>query len=46
MASFNLNHPLPILWNVECDKESLVRKKIYYALKIINIMWEKYKGLN
>lgn len=32
---FNVNHPLPIRWDIELNKEKSILKKIHFALEII-----------
>ncbi|EGR31827.1 hypothetical protein IMG5_101410 [Ichthyophthirius multifiliis] len=41
VASLKLSHPLPILWNINVEKETLMKKKILYGIKIWKILGEK-----
>ena len=43
LAAFNINHPLPILWNVTLDKMKRTRKNILFALKIVELIFRRYK---
>jgi len=43
LAAFNINHPLPILWNVTLDKVKRTRKNILFALKIVELIFRRYK---
>lgn len=44
LGNLNINHPLPITWKVLFDEHDRVKKKIFYALKILDIMLTKYKN--
>ena len=43
MASVNVNHPLPIIWKVKLDKLKRTRKNILFALKIVELIFRRYK---
>lgn len=43
LASININHPLPIQWNIKIDKIKRTRKNILFALKIIELIFRRYK---
>ena len=43
MGSLNINHPLPIFWKVEVDKIKRTRKNILFALKIVELIFRRYK---
>ena len=43
MASVNINHPLPIYWNVAVDNLKRTRKNILFSLKIIELIFRRYK---
>jgi hypothetical protein len=38
----NINHPLPILWEIPLNEHQNLKKKIFYMLKIIDILQNKY----
>ena len=42
-ASVNINHPLPIIWNVKVDFYKKTRKNILFALKIVELIFKRYK---
>ena len=37
-AVFNINHPLPLMWDLTFLKLDEKRRKIIYALKIIDVL--------
>ncbi|EAR87863.2 WD domain, G-beta repeat protein (macronuclear) [Tetrahymena thermophila SB210] len=41
-ASLNINHPLPLMWNIEKDIIQDGKKKIVFALKILDVIYKKY----
>lgn len=41
-ASRNINHPLPIMWTISTNEASDGKKRIIYALKILDIINRKY----
>ena len=43
LAAFNINHPLPLVWDVRLDKLKRTRKNILFALKIIELIFRRYK---
>ncbi|EGR31432.1 hypothetical protein IMG5_109710 [Ichthyophthirius multifiliis] len=44
LASLNINHPLPILWNINLDIFGECKKKLTYTLKILDIIYQKYQN--
>ena len=38
IGSLNINHPLPMLWNVKFSKRDELKKKIIYAFQILKIL--------
>ncbi|EAR85821.2 WD domain, G-beta repeat protein (macronuclear) [Tetrahymena thermophila SB210] len=44
IGNLNINHPLPIKWDVLIDQHEKVKKKVFYAFKILDIMLSKYKS--
>jgi len=42
LGSLNINHPLPILWDFHDDNIKQYRKKILYAMKIIDNVFRRY----
>jgi len=44
-ASLNLNHPLPMLWELSFKKMSNIMKKALYALKILDIISQRHKDI-
>ena len=38
-----MNHPLPIVWNIRLDKLKRTRKNILFALKIVELIFRRYK---
>ena len=44
LGSFNIKHPLPIMWNLDVDSSKKNRKKIYYALKVLEGVLKRYKS--
>ncbi|KAL4463948.1 hypothetical protein ABPG74_005885 [Tetrahymena malaccensis] len=44
IGNLNINHPLPIKWDVLIDSHEKVKKKVFYAFKILDIMLSKYKS--
>ena len=43
IAVVNINHPLPIVWNLKLDKIKRTRKNILFALKIVELIFRRYK---
>eukprot|EP00828_Plagiopyla_frontata_P003790 TRINITY_DN11241_c0_g1_i2.p1 TRINITY_DN11241_c0_g1~~TRINITY_DN11241_c0_g1_i2.p1 ORF type:complete len:306 (+),score=28.88 TRINITY_DN11241_c0_g1_i2:84-1001(+) len=43
VSSVNVNHPLPICWNVKLDKLKRTRKNILFALKLVELIYRRYK---
>ena len=43
LAAININHPLPILWNISLDRIKRTRKNILFALKIVELIFRRYK---
>jgi hypothetical protein len=43
-ASINLNHPLPMDWNVTLKKQKNTLKKALYALKILDIIAQRHNN--
>ena len=43
LAAININHPLPIQWNVKLDRMKRTRKNILFALKIVELIFRRYK---
>lgn len=41
-ASMNINHPLPIMWTIKSDEIKDGKKKIIFALKLLDILNKKY----
>lgn len=44
VASLNINHPLPILWSLVYTKREQLRKKIVYALKIVEVLHKQVQS--
>lgn len=42
LGNVNINHPLPVSWRMSIDSHDKVKKRVFYALKIIDIMVCKY----
>lgn len=42
LANFNVNHPLPVQWSICINKMDKVKKKIYYAIRIMELTKHKY----
>ena len=40
----NINHPLPLKWELEGKRQLKLKRKIYFALKILDITKSKYKN--
>lgn len=43
LAAFNINHPLPLVWDIRLDKLKRTRKNVLFALKIIELIFRRYK---
>lgn len=43
LAVLNINHPLPIVWNLRLDRVKRTRKNILFALKIVELIFRRYK---
>ena len=43
IAAVNINHPLPIVWNLKLDRVKRTRKNILFALKIVELIFRRYK---
>ena len=44
LGSLNINHPLPVKWDLGLNNVSLHRKKILYALKVVESIFKRYKN--
>jgi len=44
LSSLNINHPLPITWNLTLMTSNKYKKKILYALKVLDGILKKFKG--
>lgn len=42
VANLNINHHLPILWDVQVDKYRQIQNKLQFSLKILDTMVNKY----
>lgn len=42
LGDFNVNHPLPYLWNFSVKEEKKMRDKIMFSLKIIQSIFKKF----
>lgn len=40
-AKLNINHPLPLKWNVKIDQYKQISKSILFALKLIETLVHK-----
>ena len=38
IGSFNINHPLPIIWNLKIDQLTKHKKNILFSLKIADLV--------
>jgi hypothetical protein len=34
---------LPVIWNIDLGKEIKIKKRVFYSMKIIDILLNKYK---
>ena len=46
LAFLNINHPLPIIWNIKYDSNYNIRSKIIFALKVLEIISQRYMKKN
>ncbi|CAD8096929.1 unnamed protein product [Paramecium primaurelia] len=44
IALYNINHPLPIKWNIQYSKQGELRKRIIYGFKVIDILRKQSKS--
>lgn len=42
-CAININHPLPIMWNIKVEKSQKARKKVLYSLKILELIARRKK---
>ena len=42
LASVNINHPLPVTWNLETNSTKQAKKRVLYAMKIIETIFKRY----
>lgn len=42
LGDFNVNHPLPYLWNFSIKEDKKIRDKIMFSLKIIQSIFKKF----
>ena len=45
IASINVNHPLPLFWNLNYDKLYDTRNKVLFGLKVIEQIFKRYYNL-
>lgn len=43
LSSVNINHPLPIAWNLVTDSTKQSKKRVLYGLKIIETIFKRYE---
>ena len=43
LGSVNVYHPLPIKWDLDYNFYQKVKKKVFFALKLLDITLSKYK---
>ena len=43
-AALNVNHPLPMNWNIDLMKQKNTLKKALYALKILDIIAQRHNN--
>ena len=43
VCSLNINHPLPIQWNLNLSKNFRARRRIMFAMRILDIIFKKYR---
>ncbi|CAD8098769.1 unnamed protein product [Paramecium sonneborni] len=43
IAAYNINHPLPIKWDIKYTKQSELKKRIIYGFKVIDILRKQSK---
>jgi hypothetical protein len=39
----NINHPLPIQWNIGVSKTFRAKRRIMFAMRILDIIFKKYR---
>ena len=44
LSALNINHPLPITWDLTLMTSNKYKKKILYALKVLDGILQKFKG--
>ena len=42
-CALNINHPLPIMWDIKVAKSQKARKKVLYSLKILKLIARRKK---
>lgn len=45
VSTFNLNHPLPLKWNLEFSKDYDSQNKILFSLKVIEAIFKRYYNM-
>ena len=45
IASMNINHPLPIVWNLKDHSYETAKKQVLYSLKVIETIYRRYERL-
>jgi hypothetical protein len=43
LCAMNINHPLPIMWNIQISKTFRAKRRIMFAMRILDIIFKKYK---
>ena len=44
ICDLNINYPLPYLWKFKPKAHKKVTDKIYFAIKVLNVILNKYKN--
>ena len=43
ISSMNINHPLPVVWNLDTNTVGKAKKRILYAMKIVETIFRRYE---
>jgi hypothetical protein len=42
-ASVNINHPLPIEWDIDLDIKAKLTKNILFSLKVVELIFRRHR---
>jgi hypothetical protein len=44
LCAMNINHPLPVLWDLNDDQVKNSQRKILFAIRVIDVIFKKFRN--